>query len=221
MKSVVLLSSGLDSTVNFCKALREGAVVCALTFDYGQKAAASEILHAKLIAKQYGVRHEVVDLQWLKPLTQTALVQAEVDLPQLKTSELDDLTKTKQSARQVWVPNRNGVFIQIAASFAEALGAQSVVVGFNGEEAKTFPDNSASFVALVNQGLQFSTLSNVQVVCYTLAYNKKKIVQLGRELKAPFDLMWSCYQSGMQGCGRCESCLRYERAMKGRSDERV
>ena len=39
-------------------------------------------------------------------------------------------------------PNRNGGFLNVAASFAEKLGAGSVVVGFNREEAETFPDNT-------------------------------------------------------------------------------
>src|SRR3989338_4940917 len=214
MKSIVLLSSGLDSTVNFCKALRETRIIKALTFDYGQRAAQREIESAQKICARYSVPHEVIQLGWFSQITKTALVNTNQKLPQLKTSELDDKEKTQISARQVWVPNRNGVFINIAASFAESLGAEAIVVGFNAEEAATFPDNSAIFVEKINQSLDYSTLNHSQVLCYTQNFNKKQIVQLGRELQAPFDLMWSCYEGNSVPCRQCESCKRFYRAME-------
>ena len=51
MKSVVLLSSGLDSTVNFYEALSHGEVKLALTFDYGQRAASKEVACSQKIAQ--------------------------------------------------------------------------------------------------------------------------------------------------------------------------
>ena len=50
-KSVVLLSSGLDSTVNFWLEAQKGRAVLALTFDYGQRAAPREIERARAIAE--------------------------------------------------------------------------------------------------------------------------------------------------------------------------
>ena len=213
MKSIVLLSGGLDSTVNFCKALRQTQVIKALTFDYGQRAAQKEIESAQKICAQYAVSHEVIRLEWLAQITKTALVDRTKELPKLQSSELDDLTKTNLSAQSVWVPNRNGVFINSAASFAESLGAELIVVGFNAEEAATFPDNSASFVERINRSLEFSTLNRPQVICYTQSFNKKQIVELSKELQAPFELMWSCYEAGETMCQQCESCKRFYRAM--------
>lgn len=214
MKSIVLLSSGLDSTVNFCKALRAGEIVLALTFDYGQKAAFNEVTNSKRICQKYYVPHEVVQLEWLKKITKTALVNSEKPLPELQEQELDQLNITLDSAEKVWVPNRNGVFLNIAASFAESIGADTIVVGFNAEEAKTFPDNTDDYVKSVNAGFQFSTLKHPKVICYTQDLNKTEIVRLGKELRAPFDLMWSCYRSGLKPCQKCESCLRYYRALR-------
>ena len=42
----------------------------------------------------------------------------------------------------VWVPGRNIVFTAIANSFAESYGARIIIVGWDLEEAATFPDNS-------------------------------------------------------------------------------
>ncbi len=213
-KSIILLSAGLDSTVNFCKALRETEVILGLTFDYGQRSAQKELLYAKAICNKYYVSHRSITLEYLRDLTHTALVNKERDLPKISEFLLDDFTETSKTARSVWVPNRNGIFINIAAAFAESLGADEIVVGFNAEEAKTFPDNSEVFLNRVNDSLEFSTLKKPRVVCYTTDFSKREIALFGRELRAPFDLMWSCYEAGEKMCGECESCLRYLRAIR-------
>lgn len=212
LRSIVLLSSGLDSTVNFCKALRETEVILSLTFDYGQKSAQREMAQAKKISEKFGVAFRAIHLDWLKEMTKTSLVNRSLDIPKLSLHQLDDAEITQKSAAAVWVPNRNGVFIHIAAAIAEAMTTGLIVVGFNAEEAETFPDNSSEFIDRVNRSLELSTLSKPKVICYTASLNKKEIVQLGRELNAPFELMWSCYEAGEEMCGKCESCLRFVRA---------
>lgn len=213
MRSVVLLSGGLDSTVALAQARREGQVLLALTFDYGQRAAEAEIRASGRICAHYGLAHQVIKLPFLQEITHCALVNRESAVPELSAGQLDNADVTAQTARAVWVPNRNGLFINIAAAYAESLGAGCVVTGFNREEAQTFPDNSLDFVRAISQSLAFSTLNRVQVVSYTLMLDKKEIVALGRRLGAPLELVWSCYHGGVEMCGRCESCQRLQRAL--------
>ena len=120
-----------------------------------------------------------------------------------------------ETARAVWIPNRNGVFLNIAACFAEALEADLIIAGFNAEEAATFPDNSPPFVRAINRAFAFSTLRRPRVKSYTEKMTKREIVVLGRKLGVPLDLVWSCYRGGAKPCGRCESCARLRRAMRG------
>ena len=200
MKGVVLLSGGLDSTVSLAVAARKMKVVLAVTFDYGQRAARRERRAAARIARRYRVPHRVIGIPWLARLTPTALVNRKARLPRGEMSE--------RSAKAVWVPNRNGVFIEIAAAHAEALKAARLVTGFNREEAATFPDNSAAYVRAVNRALGYSTANGVRVVSFTADLDKKAIVRLGRRLRAPLDLVWPCYEGGRRWCGTCESCLR-------------
>ena len=215
-KSVVLLSGGLDSTVAFRQAVDTTEVKLALTFDYGQRAAKREIAAAEAMAGLSGVPHAVIGLPWLKEVTKTALVDEGRELPKLGMGDLDGETgKTGPSARAVWVPNRNGVFINIAAAYCEALEAELIFTGFNREEAATFPDNSPGFVDAVNDSLSYSTLSKVKVVSPTSSMDKNEIVRFGIENGAPLEHLWSCYEGGAVMCGRCESCLRLKRALDG------
>jgi len=210
---IALLSGGLDSTVSAYSVAREASSRGqALIFDYGQRAAKREIQAAKKIARSLGVPLQVIPLPFLQEVTETALVMNDKVVPQLKMSKLDDRSETLKSAALVWVPNRNGLFLNIAASLAEGLGMGEIVVGFNAEEAATFPDNSANFVQRAEDFFALSTLRGLKVRAPTLGLNKTEIVKLGMQLDVPFGEIWSCYHSKKRMCGRCESCLRSIRA---------
>ncbi|HRK08508.1 MAG TPA: 7-cyano-7-deazaguanine synthase QueC [Pseudobdellovibrionaceae bacterium] len=211
-KSVVLLSSGLDSTVNFWLEAQKGRAVLALTFDYGQRAAPREIERARAIAELAGVRHQSLDLKWFRDFTRTSLVSAQMQVPTGADVQIDDFAQSTETAKSVWVPNRNGIFLSIAAAFAEGLGAKVIVPGFNLEEATTFPDNTQAYMESVTASLRFSTANQVRVECATVGMHKTEIVELGRQIKAPFHLMWPCYLGEAQACGECESCQRFKRA---------
>lgn len=213
--AIVLLSGGLDSTVNLKHAVDRGGVALALTFDYGQRAAAREAAAAASMCRQLDVRHRLVPLPWLAEICQSALMPQGKPVPKVDASQLDDPRVTSgETAAEVWVPNRNGVLVNIGAAFAECLGAPFVVVGFNAEEAATFPDNTADFVAAANAALQLSTRGKVSLASYTQDLSKAEIVRLGREVEAPLPLIWSCYLGGSDHCWGCESCARLERALR-------
>jgi 7-cyano-7-deazaguanine synthase len=211
ISSIVLLSGGLDSVVNLFEAQCAGQVLKALTFDYGQRASKKEIAAATFFCSQLKIEHQILDLSWLSRLTTTALVNENEKLPFLKN--LDDIIEGNQSAKAVWVPNRNGVFLNIAASFAESLGAQFVVPGFNKEEASTFPDNSQGYIDALNLSFGLSTLSQVKVKCFTTGLGKREIVTRAKVLNIDLDMVWSCYRGGVKKCGECESCQRTLRAL--------
>jgi 7-cyano-7-deazaguanine synthase len=210
--AVVLLSSGLDSTVNLFAAHEKENVVLALTFDYGQKAAARELEHSARLAEHLKIPHKVVSLPWFKDFNRSSLLVENEKVPTGREVDIQSHSQSLQTAKSVWVPNRNGIFLNIGAAFAEALGAQQIIPGFNAEEATTFPDNSESFMQQLTRSLTFSTANHVEVECYTVKLQKTEIVKMGAALKVPWHLLWPCYFSGEKWCGECESCLRSARA---------
>ena len=213
-KTVVLLSSGLDSTYNLYKAKQSGDVLLALTFDYGQKAAPQEKKYAAELCRQLGITHQVVTLDFFRQFDASSLLNDGKDVPTGDAIQMDDLEASKQSAKSVWVPNRNGIFLNIGAGFAEALGADTIVPGFNKEEAATFPDNSEDFIARLNDSFSLSTANQVKVFCFSTNKNKTEIVAECLEMGVNFKDIWPCYFSNDTICGSCESCQRFLRALK-------
>ncbi len=218
MRCLALLSGGLDSLVAATLAGAEHDLALALTCDYGQRAAKREIEAAREQAKWLGCRHQIVALPWLGALGGSALTEEVVALPEPSLEDLGDTEVISQTARAVWVPNRNAVLVNVAAAFAERLGATAVVCGFNREEAATFRDNSRAFVAAVNRLWRYSTATTVRLLAPTLELDKREIVRQGRALGAPLHLVWSCYQGGERQCGRCESCRRLARALEAEGE---
>ncbi|MCX7881598.1 MAG: 7-cyano-7-deazaguanine synthase QueC [Brevinematales bacterium] len=210
MNALVLLSGGLDSVVNFKKAWDEMGVVGVLFFDYGQEAVKREREAVKRIAKRYDVSFQEIRLDFMRRFS-SALTRG--GIPTLRPEELDNKDATMKTASSVWVPNRNGILIEVAAGIAENCGASCVVVGFNKEEATTFPDNSSDYLDCVNLALRYSTREKVKLACYTLALDKREIYRMGKHIGAPLDLVWSCYHGGQRMCGVCESCQRLKRAV--------
>jgi len=211
-KAISVLSGGLDSTVATAY-FNDRYEIHALTFDYGQRSAQIEIESSGAICDFLGIKHIVIELPWLKKLGKSALT-TDAEIPELKADELDNKDICDETAKKIWVPGRNIVFTGLATSFAEAEDAEIIIVGWDFEEAATFPDNSKEFLNAFNDVLKIGTLEGVRIEAPLIELNKKEIVKLGNEINAPMDLSYSCYMGEIEHCGICESCMRRKRAFK-------
>ena len=190
-------------------------VELALVFDYGQRSAKREIEYSKKVSEHFGIEHRVIELGWLASVTNTSLVNTDADVPEMSMEKIADDADPSiciDSANNVWVPNRNGVLINIAASFAESMGIDHVIVGFNKEEGATFPDNTPEFISAIDDALSYSTMNGVKVLAPLIGMDKKEIVSKAIESNAPLEFSWSCYHGDDIPCGTCESCMRRKRA---------
>ncbi|MEW6055711.1 MAG: 7-cyano-7-deazaguanine synthase [Bdellovibrionota bacterium] len=211
-QAVLLLSGGLDSAANLA-ANPEFEVKVALTLDYGQKSAIRELAASADLCRYFGIEHQTFELKNFASLVsnQSALLGG-TEIPQ--PHSLDALEHIKKTAAAVWVPNRNGVFLSVAAALAESRGLDAVAVGFNAEEAVTFADNSVDYMKAMSNALRYSTRNQVEVVSATAHLTKTEIVKRLIPLDFPIHLIWSCYTGDKEQCGTCESCQRLNRALK-------
>ncbi len=209
----MLLSGGLDSTVSIAMAREYCEPRWALFFDYHQHAVEREEAASRGIAKRFGLRFRRIELPWLGDLSSSRLIAGKGVPPDVSP---DSLTGGGEASdRVVWVENRNGVFINIAAVFAASRDCGIIIVGFNREEAQAFPDNSEQFLSAVNDALAIGVGGPVRVESPTASLMKREIVERGLALDIPWRLIWSCYRGNERMCGSCESCVRLRRAITG------
>ena len=205
-KSIILLSGGLDSVVALGAFKEKYGIELALTFDYGQKTAKSEIEASKKISEYYNIKHEIILLDWLKKITKTSLVSND----NVPTENLN----TEDSAKSVWVPNRNGLFLNIAGCYADSFGYDYIIFGANRDEGNTFPDNTETFRANISKVFESSTLTKPKVLAPLINYSKGDIVKIAIENNVPLKYIRSCYTKENGHCGKCESCMHLLRALE-------
>jgi 7-cyano-7-deazaguanine synthase len=203
-KAVVLLSGGLDSAVALYLAKSQNFELHALSFDYGQRHS-RELDAAKAIAKKAGAKeHQVVTLKLDKwggsSLTDSAI-------------ELEDGDVNRDDIPVTYVPARNMVFLSVAASLAEAIGAQDIFIGVSEVDYSGYVDCRKEFIdsmeKAINMGTVMGAEKNQPIKIHAPFVDKTKAqeIQLGEELGVDFGLTWSCYRGGEKPCGTCDSCL--------------
>ena len=207
-KAVVLLSGGVDSAVTLYIA-RVDHECHVLIFDYGQRAR-KEITFARRIAEEAGTDFQVL----------------EVPMPWKGSSLLDDVESVPDGEASAggripstYVPARNIVFLSLAVSFAEAIGAEAVFIGAHQMDFSNYPDCRGEFFESFRKVCSCGTKTGVEkrpirIETPVIDKTKKEIIETGHRLGVPFKYTWSCYVNGEEPCLRCESCLFRARAFK-------
>ena len=218
--SIILLSGGLDSLValGYVQKHTDLNIELALTFDYGQKAIESEISASKKICEYFSIKHKIIKLDWLKEITKTSLV-SDSEVPK-------DGFENKNSAEAVWVPNRNALFLNIAACYCESYDIDYIVFGANKEESGKFSDNKPEYVEITNQSFKYSTQKHPEVIAPCCNMNKVDLVNYMIENNISFELIKSCYQNikntNKKHCAQCMSCkLLYNAIMNSKKPELI
>jgi 7-cyano-7-deazaguanine synthase len=212
--AVCICSGGIDSTVAATIASQEGYELHLFHASYGQRAEEREKEVVKQIALFLGTKElKFVGIPFLKELGGSALTDFAQAVPVGGEVSLDKEHETPPT----WVPCRNLILLAHASAYAEVIGAEALFVGFNAEEARSYPDNAVDFVKRYNTVLEkaVASFSRVPVVKAPLVnLLKSEIINKGIDVKAPLHLTYSCYLGVEKHCGICESCLHRRRGFK-------
>ncbi|CAG7624722.1 7-cyano-7-deazaguanine synthase [Paenibacillus solanacearum] len=206
-KAVVILSGGLDSTTCMGIARDQGYDIYPITFDYGQRQK-REIENARQVAAYYRTedRHKVISLGFLKEFGGSALTDESIDVPAAgETGTVDsDIPIT-------YVPGRNLLFLSIATSYAEVIGAEAIYIGVNALDYSGYPDCRPEFIRKVEEVMALATRVGVEggpirIETPLIDWTKAEIIREGNRLEVPYHLTTSCYNGQEEACGVCDSC---------------
>lgn len=206
MKTVVLLSGGMDSVTAFHQALGEHEVVAALSFDYGSKHNAREIPFARRHAEKAGVRHETIDLGFMDRHFQSDLLTGGGEIP--------DGHYAEENMKRTVVPFRNGIMLAVACGFAESTGADALVIAAHSGDHAVYPDCREPFMAGMAQAMREGTYARIELLRPFIAMDKAAIARRGAELGVDFAETWSCYKGGEIHCGTCGTCVERREAFQ-------
>jgi 7-cyano-7-deazaguanine synthase len=199
-KAIVLVSGGMDSLVTAAIASQDHEL-CFLHLNYGQRTEKRELKAFSDIARHYKVKERlVVNVEHLSKIGGSSLTVSSIGV-----------TKADLNYKGIpssYVPFRNANILSIAVSWAEVIGAKKIFIGAVEEDSSGYPDCREVFYNAFNKVIELGTKPETSIVVNTPIIHLKKfeIVKKGHELKAPFELSWSCYQNEDKACGVCDSC---------------
>jgi 7-cyano-7-deazaguanine synthase len=187
--SVVLASGGIDSSLCIALAARSGGPVLALGIDYGQRNQI-ELDRLAAVAARLGVETLIVNIDmagWLSG----GLIGRDAAGP--------------DPAATNYVPARNIILLSIAASVAEARGADRIYLGATAADWR-HPDCRPTFFAAFAAALKLGQDSAPDLRTPLAGLSKTQVVRAALTFGVPLELTWSCHMAGPVPCGICAPC---------------
>lgn len=201
VKSIVLLSGGMDSAVTLAIAKNESDEVCALHLNYGQKTQDKELKSYLDLCDYYSIKERlIVDIKYLLNIGGSSLTDTNM--------EVEKANLESHNVPNSYVPFRNANILTIATSWAEVINAQSIYIGAVQEDGSGYPDTREEFFKSFEETANLGTKPETSISIKTpiIKLTKKEIILKGVELKVPLELTYSCYKSNDIACGECDSC---------------
>ena len=214
-KALVIFSGGIDSTTSLYWAKAHFKEVYAITFDYGQRHRI-EVEFAKIIAEKAGVmEHKIFSID-LTQIGGSALTDLSIPVPEGR----DEEEILSSGIPVTYVPFRNGIFISIAAAYAEAKGITDIVGGWNAVDFSGYPDCRREFLDAMENALNLGTKIGAEkgkpfrIHSPLINLRKHEIIALGLSLGADYSYSISCYKGQEIPCGLCDSCRLREKGWR-------
>ena len=201
--AIALVSGGLDSMVAAGLAREAGYRIFALTVDYNQRHRV-EINAAARVAQALSAERHIVLPVDLSAFGGSALTDASIAVPQ---------DGVDGSIPPTYVPARNTIFLSLALGWAEAVGANDLVIGVNALDYSGYPDCRPGFISAFEAMAAQATKAGVEgrsfrVHTPLIAMTKAQIAAEAARLGLDAGMSWSCYDPTPEGkpCGQCDSC---------------
>ena len=213
MKTVVILSGGMDSTIALHLMRREHDCY-ALSFYYKQKQSI-ELVKAGETCTLYSIPHRILDLSVLGDIAKTIsanIMGTDVAMP-------EDTNKEQQPV--TYVPFRNMILLSLASSYAESIGAEQIIIGAQQQDHYGYWDCTPSFIeamtAVISQNREhqirivapFVSMSKAQEIeALVSAYGEDEAIKM-------LSHTLTCYNpDNGDSCGKCPSCIERLDAFK-------
>lgn len=189
-QAVLSLSGGMDSSTLMLHLLADGYQVTAISFDYGQKhrvelsRAIALVNYVNLESNlalgpgNLSLRHQVIKLEGLAGLLNSALVEGGQDIPHEYYAA--------ENQKQTVVPNRNKIFSSITQAVALSIATRNntqciIALGVHAGDSDIYPDCREEFRQADLHAFKVGNWDSELVDFYTpyMQVTKREILQDG------------------------------------------
>lgn len=201
--SVIIVSGGMDSvTLLYDKKER---IAIAVTFNYGSNHNDREIAFAKMHCKRLGIKHIVINLDFISRHFKSSLLEGASAIPEGHYAD-DNMKSTV-------VPFRNGIMLAIAAGIAESNGLKYLMIANHSGDHTVYPDCRPNFIHAMSEATRFGTYPGIEIIAPYTNITKGDIARRGKNLGINYAETWSCYKGEDKHCGKCGTCIERKEAL--------
>ena len=213
MKVVIGLSGGMDSTTVLYSLLASNKyrVTSTLSFDYGQRHSKELECAAATVAflrtKGFNITHRVIKVPFGE-LTYKSALTSEVEVPEGHYAG--------ENMKLTVAPNRNMIFVSIAASLAITENA-ILALGVHAGDHTIYPDCREEFIKAAEKAVKIGNWDseNFEIITPFLHRSKDDIAEAGKNAAEKLGITpteiykrtWTCYCGREKACGKCGSCV--------------
>lgn len=205
MKSVCVLSGGMDSTTLLYRLLTEREEVRAISFNYGQRHK-KELQFAKATCEKLSVPHTIVELDFLRQLLSRSALTSDIAVPE---GHYED-----ESMKLTVVPNRNMIMASIAIGYAVNLEFDEVALGVHAGDHAIYPDCRPEFIQRLSAIADIANYRPIKIYAPFIGLDKGDIAIQGKKLGVDYAFSWTCYKGLDTPCGLCGACQERAEAFK-------
>lgn len=204
MKTLLILSGGMDSATLLYDLVRDGDTVEAIGVNYKQRHS-KELKCAAELCEGLGVRFDVLDVSNLSSfLTGNSQSDPTVEVPFGKYDE--------PNMKITVVPNRNMTMLAAAGAIAIARKADRLAYGAHSGDHAIYPDCRPEFVKAMQHAFRVCDWHALGLYVPYINMTKGDICKRGTDLQVPYEKTWTCYVGGETPCGKCGACTEREEA---------
>ncbi len=215
-KAILLFSGGQDSTTTLGWCLKKFDEVYLLSFDYGQNHNI-ELKAAKKIIKEIEKNFQIFKNKIKKSLI-------------IKLKNISDITKNSLTSNikidmstpipNTFVPGRNLLFYNLAASYAYTNNISNIVSGVCQTDYSGYPDCRDSTIKALNKAINLGMETKFKFYTPLMFLTKSETWKLSYSIGGEKfvniikNFTHTCYKGERKklfswgyGCGRCPACL--------------
>jgi 7-cyano-7-deazaguanine synthase len=172
-----------------------------ISFDYHQRHNI-ELESAKKVAEFYQVAKHIVIETNMNVIGGSALTDTSIDVPD------GDIKSDKVPV--TYVPARNLIFLSYALSYAEAIGAERILIGVNALDYSGYPDCRKVFINSIQKTIRLALEWPIKIETPFMEMTKAEEWALAAKLgilEIVKNHTLTCYNGiPAEGCGKCPSC---------------
>lgn len=205
IKTICVLSGGMDSTTLLYHLLDLGHEVKCISFNYGQRHV-RELEQAKKTCEKLGLEHKIIDMAFMRNIASNSSLTGEIATPH-GHYEAENMKLTV-------VPNRNMIMASIAIGWAVNLDYDTIALGVHAGDHAIYPDCRPAFVSALKNIAAVANFKSIEILAPFLLMDKGDIAIRGKELAVDYSMSHTCYEGTEVPCGLCGACQERKQAFE-------